>query len=393
MSGALSDIRVLDLTRVLAGPWAAQVMGDLGAEVIKVERPGRGDDTRGWGPPYLEDAEGRPTSESAYFLGANRNKRSVEIDISRAEGQEQIRQLVAKSDVLLENFKVGDLARYGLDYDTLSEINPRLVYCSITGFGQNGPYVGKPGYDFLIQAMGGLMSITGRPDDQPGGGPMKSGVALTDITTGLYALVAVLAALNRRHQTGQGQYIDVALFDVQVACLANQASAYLTSGRVPRRMGNAHPSIVPYEDFPTADGEIILTIGNDQQFARFCEAAGQAQWKDDARFATNAARVEHRKVLVPLIRQATVMRTTDEWVALLDAAGVPCGPVNSIDDVFRDPQAQHRDLRITVAHPLKHDLSLVASPLRLSESPVAYRRPPPMLGEHTDEVLREILGD
>ena len=393
MSGALSDIRVLDLTRVLAGPWAAQVMGDLGAEVIKVERPGRGDDTRGWGPPYLEDAEGRPTSESAYFLGANRNKRSVEIDISCAQGQAQIRQLVAESDVLLENFKVGDLARYGLDYATLSEINPRLVYCSITGFGQDGPYAGKPGYDFLIQAMGGLMSITGRPDDQPGGGPMKSGVALTDITTGLYALVAVLAALNRRHRSGVGQYIDVALFDVQVACLANQASAYLTSGRVPHRMGNAHPSIVPYEDFPTADGEIILTIGNDQQFARFCDAAEHAEWKDDERFATNAARVEHRKVLVPLIRQTTVMRTTDQWVALLDAAGVPCWPVNSIDDVFRDPQAQHRDLRITMAHPLQRELSLVASPLRLSESPVAYRRPPPMLGEHTAEVLREILGD
>lgn len=392
MTAALSGIRVLDLSRVLAGPWAGQILGDLGAEVIKIERPGGGDDTRAWGPPYLPDDNGERTSESAYYLSANRNKRSVTIDIASEEGQRLVRELAAQCDVVLENYKVGGLKKYGLDYESLSAINPRLVYCSITGFGQTGPYAKRPGYDFLIQAMGGLMSVTGRPDDEPGGGPMKVGVALTDITTGLYATISVLAALNRRHQSGKGQHIDMALLDVQVATLANQASSYLTAGVVPGRMGNAHPTVVPYQDFPTADGDIILTIGNDGQFARFAEAAGHPEWAADDRYVTNAARVENRETLIPAMRQTTVMRTTDEWVALLGAANVPCGPVNDMARVFEDPQVRHRGLRIEMPHPLRDKLAMVASPVRLSESPVSYRRPPPRLGEHTEEVLGELLG-
>lgn len=390
--GALDGLRVLDLSRVLAGPWAGQILGDLGAEVIKVERPGRGDDTRAWGPPYLSDDQGAPTSESAYYLSANRNKQSVTLDITKPDGQRLLKDLVAKSDVLLENFKVGGLKRYGLDYETLAAINPRLIYCSITGFGQDGPYASRPGYDFLIQGMGGLMSITGQPDGEPGGGPVKAGVALTDITTGLYAAIAVLAAVNHRHQSGQGQHIDMALLDVQVATLANQAMNFLTSGTAPGRMGNAHPNIVPYQTFPAADGDIILTIGNDDQFARFCHAAGRPEWATDERYATNAARVANRDTLIPALRQTTVMKTTEEWLRLLENAGVPGGPVNTIEQVFQDPQVQHRGLRIDLSHPLTQSVPLVGSPLRLSASPVRYQTAPPLLGQHTGDVLSQVLG-
>ena len=388
----LSGVRVLDLSRVLAGPWAGQLLADLGADVIKVERPGAGDDTRTWGPPYLRDEDGRETAEAAYFLCANRNKRSVTIDMSRPEGQALIRQLAQQADVVLENFKVGGLQQYGLDYAQLAALNPRLVYCSITGFGQTGPYARRPGYDFLIQGMGGLMSVTGRGDDEVGAGPQKAGVALTDITTGLYATIAVQAALAERERSGRGQHIDLALLDVQIACMASQASNYLAGGVVPRRMGNAHPNIVPYADFPTADGDMILAVGNDQQFARFCVIAGHPEWAGDPRFASNPARVANRAVLVPLLRQATVMRTTAEWIAALEAGGVPCGPINRMDQVFADPQVQARGMRIGLPHPLAGTVPLVANPIRLSGSPTSYRHAPPLLGQHTGEVLSEWLG-
>ncbi len=388
----LTGVRVLDLSRVLAGPWAGQLLADLGADVVKVEKPGAGDDTRAWGPPYLKDASGRDTLEATYFLCANRNKRSVAIDIATPEGQAQVRALAQQADVLLENFKVGGLQRYGLDYASLKETNPRLVYCSITGFGQTGPYAARAGYDFLIQGMGGLMSVTGQPDGEPGAGPQKVGVALTDIMTGLYATIAVQAALAERETSGLGQHIDLALLDVQIACLANQASNYLAGGLVPRRMGNAHPNIVPYQAFPTADGDIILAVGNDGQFAKFCAVAGHPEWSSDARFASNAQRVANRAVLVPLLRQATVMRTSADWIAALEAAGVPCGPINRIDEVFADPQVVARGLHIELPHPLAGTVPLVANPIRLSGSPVAYQRPPPLLGEHTAEVLAQWLG-
>lgn len=392
MSGALSHIRVLDLSRVLAGPWAGQNLADLGAEVIKVERPGSGDDTRAWGPPYLKDQDGQPTSESAYYLSANRNKRSVTIDFTKPEGQELVRKLAASADVVLENFKVGGLRKYGLDYESLARINPRLIYCSVTGFGQDGPYAARAGYDFMIQGLGGLMSITGRGNDEPGAGPIKVGVALTDIMTGLYSTIAVLAALAHREVSGEGQYIDMALLDVQVACLANQAMNFLTTGQPPVRLGNAHPNIVPYQDFPTADGDMILTIGNDGQFAKFAQLAGHPEWAEDPRFATNAARVKHRDVLIPLIRQATVMRTTAEWIELLEQAGVPCGPINDLKQVFDDPQVQARGLRIEMPHPTAGRVPLVANPIRLSKTPVEYRLAPPLLGQHTHSVLKEMLG-
>ncbi|MGC1175085.1 CaiB/BaiF CoA transferase family protein [Polaromonas sp.] len=388
----LTGVRVLDLSRVLAGPWAGQLLADLGADVVKVEKPQGGDDTRAWGPPYLKDASGRDTTEAAYFLCANRNKRSVAIDIATPEGQAQVRALAQQADVVLENFKVGGLKRYGLDYASLSAANPRLVYCSITGFGQTGPYAARAGYDFLIQGMGGLMSVTGRPDGEAGAGPQKVGVALTDIMTGLYATIAVQAALAEREKSGLGQHIDLALLDVQIACLANQASNYLAGGLVPRRMGNAHPNIVPYQDFPTADGDIILAVGNDEQFAKFCKVADHPEWSADARFTTNAQRVANRAVLVPLLRQATVMRTSADWIAALEAAGVPCGPINRIDEVFADPQVRARGLHINMPHALAGDVPLVANPIRLSGSPVAYQRPPPMLGQHTAEVLAQWLG-
>ena len=383
---------MLDLSRVLAGPWAAQLLGDLGADVVKVERPDTGDDTRAWGPPWLKDEHGVDTTESAYFLCANRSKRSIAVDITTANGQELIRRLAAKADVVLENFKVGGLKPYGLDADSLRALNPRLVVCSITGFGQTGPYATRAGYDFLVQGMGGLMSLTGRADGEEGAGPQKVGVALTDILTGLYATVAVQAALAERERSGLGQHIDLALLDVQVACLANQASNYLAGGVVPRRMGNAHPNIVPYQDFPTADGDMILAIGNDGQFARFCEIAGHAEWARDERFATNPARVAHRATLIPLLRQTTVLRTTREWIDALEAAAVPCGPINRLDEVFADPQVVARGLRIDLPHPLAGKVPLVANPVRFSASPVDHGRPPPLRGQHTDEVVAEWLG-
>lgn len=392
MSGALSHLRVLDLSRVLAGPWCGQNLADLGAEVIKVERPRVGDDTRHWGPPYLRDDEGCDTSEAAYFLSANRNKQSLTLDFTQTEGQRLVRELASKSDILIENFKVGGLAAYGLDYASLKAINPRLIYCSITGFGQSGPYAKRAGYDFMIQGLGGLMSLTGHPDSGECGGPVKVGVALTDILTGLYATVAVLAALAHREKTGEGQHIDMALLDVQVACLANQAMNYLTTGVSPKRLGNAHPNIVPYQAFPTADGDLILTVGNDSQFRKFCEVAGHVEWGSDPRFSSNGQRVVHRAELIPLIRQVTVFRTTAEWVSVLEAAGVPCGPVNDLEQVFADPQVIARGLRIDLPHPLAGSTPQVASPLRLSASPVEYRQAPPLLGEHTERVLSDVLG-
>ena len=389
-AGALAGLRVLDLSRVLAGPWASQLLGDLGADVIKVEKPGDGDDTRGWGPPWLGDGEGQPTTDAAYFLCTNRNKRSLTVDITRPEGQAIVRELAAQSDVVLENFKVGGLKGYGLDYASLSALNPRLIYCSITGFGQDGPYAARAGYDFLIQGMGGLMSVTGRAEGEDGAGPQKVGVALTDILTGLYAGNAILAALAHREKSGAGQHIDLALLDVQVACLANQAMNYLVAGKAPRRMGNGHPNIVPYQDFPTADGDMVLAIGNDGQFARFCELAGHAGWSGDERFATNAARVRNRTELIPLLRQTTVMKTTAEWIALLENAAVPCGPINDLAGVFADPQVVHRGLHVDMPHAAGGTAPQVANPIRFSATPIDYRRAPPLLGQDTEAVLKEL---
>ncbi len=389
---ALAGIKVLDLSRVLAGPLAGQVLGDLGADVIKIERPEQGDDTRAWGPPYLKDGEGNDSDVAAYFLCANRNKRSVAIDIAQPEGQALVRQLALRADVVLENFKVGGLAQYGLDAASLMALNPRLVYCSITGFGQDGPYAARAGYDFLIQGMGGLMSITGAADGEPGGGPQKVGVALTDVMTGLYAAIAVQAALFERSRSGLGQHVDLSLLDVQIAGLANQASNYLAGGVLPRRMGNSHPNIVPYQDFPTADGDMILAIGNDGQFARFCAVAGHPEWAADERYATNPQRVANRVELICMLRQATILRGTNEWIAALEAAGVPCGPINRIDQVFDDPHVRARGLRIEMPHPEAGTVPLVASPMRLSASPVAYRMAPPALGQHTGQVLAEWLN-
>ena len=380
MAGALSHLRVLDLSRVLAGPWASQLLGDLGAEVIKIERPSGGDDNRAWGPPWFE-ADGR--RDAAYYLSTNRNKESVAVDITHPAGQALVRELAMHCDVLIENYKVGGLKRYGLDFASLQALNPRLVYCSITGFGQDGPYAERPGYDFLLQAMGGLMSLTGEPD----GPPQKVGVALTDILTGLYATVGVLAALAHRERTNEGQHIDLALLDVQVACLANQAMNYLVSGKAPTRMGNAHPNIVPYQAFPTADGDIVLTIGNDRQWAAFCRLAGREEWITDARFESNAARVEHRQTLIPLLRQTTVMRSTDDWVRALEAAGVPGGPINDLARVFADPQIRHRRMRTEIG-----GIPQLANPLHLSATPPAYRHAPPAVGEHTENVLQRVLG-
>lgn len=392
MAAALSHIRVLDLSRVLAGPWAGQTLADLGAEVIKVERPGVGDDTRAWGPPYLRDAQGENTSESAYYLCANRNKKSVTIDFTQPAGQALVRELAAKSDIVIENFKLGGLRQYGLDDESLRKTNPGLIYCSITGFGQDGPYAARAGYDFLIQGLGGLMSVTGRKEGEEGAGPVKVGVALTDVLTGLYATSSILAALAYRDQTGVGQHIDLALLDVQIACMANQNMNLFTTGVAPKRMGNAHPNIVPYQDFPTADGDMILAVGNDGQFARLCEVAGHPEWARDERFATNAARVRHRDILLPQLRQATVMRTTREWIAALEEVGVPCGPINNLAQVFDDPHVQARGMKITLPHPKAGNVSLVASPIRMSETPVEYHDGPPLLGQHTHEVLGSLLG-
>ena len=386
---ALNGLKVLDLSRVLAGPWASQMLADLGADVVKVERPGSGDDTRAWGPPWLQDTEGRDTQDAAYFFCANRNKRSITIDMATPDGQRLLQRLAAEADVVLENFKVGGLRPYGLDHETLCARHPRLIYCSITGFGQTGPYAGRAGYDFLIQGMGGLMSVTGRSDAEEGAGPQKVGVALTDVMTGLHAAIGILAALHHRERTGLGQHIDLALLDVQVAALANQAGNYLISGQVPGRMGNAHPNIVPYQDFPTADGDMVLAIGNDGQFARFCALAGRAEWATDLRFATNAARVAHRTALIPLLRQTTVMRTTAEWIRSLESQAVPCGPIHRLDEVFADPQVRARGLRVELPHALAGSVPGVANPIRLSATPVVYRTAPPQLGQHTEAVLAE----
>lgn len=388
---ALSHLRVLDLSRVLAGPWASQMLADLGAEVLKIEHPDRGDDTRGWGPPYLSDAAGERV-ESAYFMCANRNKQSVALDITSEQGQAAVRELALQSDVLIENFKVGGLRKYGLDYESLAKLNPRLIYCSITGFGQTGPYARRPGYDFMIQGLGGLMSLTGVPDGEEGAGPMKVGVALTDVLTGLHAATAILAALAWRERSGEGQHIDLALLDVQVSCLANQAMNYLVTGEAPVRQGNAHPSIVPYQSMPTADGDMILAVGNDTQFAAFCRVAQHPEWADDVRFATNAARVQHRATLLPLLRQATVLRTTAEWISLLEQASVPCGPINDLRQVFADPHVQARGLRIDIPHPQLGTVPSVASPLRLSKTPVRYHHAAPALGEHTGPVLSSLIS-
>lgn len=385
--GALSHIKVLDLSRVLAGPWASQILADLGAEVIKVERPNVGDDTRSWGPPFLRDSNGGETAESAYFLCTNRGKKSVCIDMKSEQGQETIRQLADECDVVLENFKVGGAAKFGIDYATLSVRNPKLVYCSITGFGQNGPYKDRPGYDFLVQAMGGLMSVTGAPDGAPGAGPQKVGVALTDIMTGLYATIGIQAALAERERSGLGQFVDLALLDVTAATLANQASNYLVGGMVPTRMGNAHPNIVPYQSFVAADGHLIVAVGNDAQFGRFVEALGVRELAEDTRFASNQARVANRESLVPLLQRQMLERPKNEWLEILEAAQVPAGPINSVDEVFAEPQIQARGMQVEVAHSLNPHLQLVGNPIKLSRTPVQYDRPPPTLGQHTDEVL------
>lgn len=392
MAGPLSHIRVLDLSRILAGPWAGQNLADLGAEVIKVERPGMGDDTRGWGPPFLTDREGRQTSDAAYFLAANRGKKSVTIDFTQPEGQELVRRLAADCDIVLENFKVGGLAKYGLDYDSLRAVNPGIIYCSITGFGQTGPYRNRAGYDFLIQGMGGLMSVTGEPDGTPGGGPVKVGVAIVDIFTGMYAVTSVLAALAHRERTGDGEYIDISLLDVQVATLANQATNYLVSGRSPERLGNAHPNIVPYQALATSDGHIILAVGNDGQFAKFCAVAGCPELADDGRYITNAGRVRNRNRLIPVIEELFRGRTSAEWIAALEHAGVPCGPINTIAEVFANPQIQSRGMRIDVPHNGSGPVSLVGTPMKFTRAPLNDLQPPPQLGEHNDEILTGRLG-
>jgi crotonobetainyl-CoA:carnitine CoA-transferase CaiB-like acyl-CoA transferase len=389
---ALGHIRVLDLSRVLAGPWCSQNLADLGADVIKIERPGIGDDTREWGPPYAKDAEGRDTTEAAYYLSANRGKRSVTVDIASHEGQALVRDLARHCDVVLENFKVGHLKRYGLDYQSLKAIRPDIVYCSITGFGQDGPYAHRAGYDFLIQGMGGLMSITGERDELPGGGPQKVGVALTDLMTGMYATVAVLAALTHRDRTGEGQHIDMALLDTQVAMLANVGSNYLNSGKPPKRWGNAHANIVPYQTFACSDGHIIVAAGNDGQYQKFVEAGGRPELADDPRFATNPLRVKNRDTLVPLLAGMVATRRRDEWIEMLESVGVPCGPINDVGEVFDNPQVRARGVEIELPHPAASKVRLVRSPMKMSATPATSDKAPPMLGEHTDEVLREVLG-
>ncbi len=390
---ALDGIKVLDLSRVLAGPWCTQILADLGADVVKIERPGVGDDTRTWGPPFVKDANGNDSDQASYFTACNRNKRSVTIDMATPDGQALLRQMAAQADVVVENFKTGGLRQYGLDQETLRRANPRLIYCSVTGFGNDGPYAERAGYDLMIQAMTGMMSITGRPDGEPGGGPLRVGVALTDIFTGVYASTAILAALQVRHRTGEGQHIDMALLDVGMAILANQASAFLNTGKAPARQGNTHPSLAPYQDFPTLDGAMLLAIGNNGQFARFCEAAGQPGWASDARFATNTLRVKHRGVLIPMMEELTRTRTTADWVALLEDKAVPCGPINDIAQAFDDAQVKARGLAVTLPRDAGDDITAitgVASPLRLSATPPVLRRAPPALGQHTREVLAEM---
>jgi crotonobetainyl-CoA:carnitine CoA-transferase CaiB-like acyl-CoA transferase len=392
MSSPLSHIRVLELSRILAGPWAGQMLADLGAEIIKVEKPIQGDDTRHWGPPYLKSQQDEAPTESAYFLSANRGKRSITIDIRQPEGQAIIHQLIESCDVLIENFKVGSLQKYHLDYASLSAINPQLIYCSITGFGQDGPYAQRAGYDFLLQGMGGLMSVTGEPDHLPGGGPQKVGVALTDILTGMYATTAIQAAIIEREKSGLGQHIDLALLDVQVACLANQAMNYLVSQETPKRMGNAHPNIVPYQTFETADGFIILTIGNDSQFADFCEVAQCQTLIHDPDFATNQSRVRNRDVVIERLTNIIKAKDSEFWLQQLEIKGVPCGPINDIAQVFENPQIKHRKMLGELTHPENGKVPTVANPINFSRTPIAYNQAPPKLGEHTDKVLSELLS-
>ena len=392
-AAALDGIKVLDLSRVLAGPWCTQILADLGADVVKIERPGVGDDTRTWGPPFLKDAKGRDTDQATYFTSCNRNKRSVTIDMATAEGQALLKKMAAQADIVVENFKTGGLRQYGLDYESLRAINPRLVYCSVTGFGHDGPHASRAGYDLMIQATSGMMSITGRPDDAPGGGPLRVGVALTDLFTGVYAATAVLAAIEVRHRTGEGQHIDMALLDVGMAILANQASAFLNTGVAPERQGNSHPSLAPYQDFHTKDGAMLLAIGNNGQFTRFCEEAGQAEWASDPRFASNTLRVRHREVLIPMMETVTRTRTTAEWIALLEDKAVPCGPINNIAQAFEDAQVKARGLAVTLPRQAGDGIAQivgVASPLRLQGTPPVLRHAPPALGQHTDEVLAEM---
>jgi len=390
MSGPLRGLRVFDLTRILAGPTCTQLLGDLGAEIIKIERPGEGDDTRKWGPPYLRNEAGEDTGESAYYLSSNRNKRSLSLDIARPEGQALARRLIAGCDILVENFKAGGLSKYGLAYADLKDEYPDLIYCSITGFGQSGPYAPRAGYDYLAQGMGGMMSLTGEPD----GEPMKVGVGIADVMCGMYATTAILAALHHRDRGGRGQYIDMALLDTQVAWLVNEGLNYLTSGRVPHRLGNEHANIVPYKVLPCADGHFILAVGNDAQYRRFCTFAGAPELADDPRFATNAARVRNREALYALLPELTRRKTRAEWLDGLERLGVPSGPVNTLDQVFADPQVQHRGMQLCLAYPgaLGGRVDLIANPIRFSATPVDYRRPPPRLGQHTAEVLQEMLG-
>ncbi|HEX5640604.1 MAG TPA: CaiB/BaiF CoA-transferase family protein [Burkholderiaceae bacterium] len=386
---ALGHLRVLDLTRVLAGPWCTQLLADLGADVIKIERPGTGDDTRAWGPPYLKDAQGADTSEAAYYLAANRGKRSVTVDLAHPDGQRVVRRLAERADVVVENYKAGQLARYGLDHAALAAINPRLIYCSITGFGQTGPHADRAGYDFIIQAMGGFMSITGERDDRPGGGPQKAGVAVSDLMTGMYSTVAILAALAHRERTGHGQHIDMALFDVMLAMLANMNMNYLTSGQPPGRAGNAHPNIVPYQVFGAADGHVVIAVGNDSQFVKFCEVAGCPELSSHPSYRRNADRVRNRDAVLAIVEPLVRARPVAFWVERLEGAGVPCGPINNIAQALADPQVAARALRIDLPHPLSGVVPLVANPIKLSATPPVYDRPPPTLGQHTTEVLRE----
>ncbi|MGZ9030347.1 MAG: CaiB/BaiF CoA transferase family protein [Burkholderiaceae bacterium] len=386
---ALGHLRVLDLTRVLAGPWCTQLLADLGADVIKVERPGTGDDTRAWGPPYLKDADGADTTEAAYYLAANRGKRSVTVDLAHREGQRVVRRLAERADVVVENYKVGQLARYGLDYATLGAINPRLIYCSITGFGQAGPHADRAGYDFIIQGMGGFMSITGERDDKPGGGPQKAGVAVSDLMTGMYSTVAILAALAHRERTGEGQHVDMALFDVMLAMLANMNMNYLTSGQPPGRAGNAHPNIVPYQVFEAADGHVVIAVGNDSQFVKFCEIAGCPELSSHPSYKRNADRVRNRDAVLAIVEPLVRARPVAFWAERLEAAGVPCGPINNIAQALADPQVAARALRMDLPHSLAGVVPLVANPIKLSATPPVYERPPPILGQHTEEVLRE----
>ncbi len=392
MPGPLSHIRVLDLSRVLAGPWAGQNMADLGAEVIKVERPKVGDDSRAFGPPWVKDRAGKETRDSAYFTSANRGKKSLSLNIAVPEGQAIARELAAKADVLIENYKFGDLARYGLGYEQLKDLNPRLVYCSVTGFGQTGPYRERPGYDFMIQGMGGMMSVTGEPDGAPGGGPQRAGVPIADIITGMYATIAICAALANRERTGQGQHLDLALLDSQIALLAYQNTNYFATGKPPKRIGNLHPNIVPYQPFRASDGELILACGNDNQYRKFCEAAGCLELATDPRFATNGKRVENRIELTRLLGEVFRKRTKQEWLELLEAAGIPNGPINDVAQVYEEPQVKARGVRIELEHPAAGKLPLVASPMRFSATPVEYRLAPPLLGQHTEEILGGLLG-